>query len=417
MSKWRTRHSRANLLAVIGVLWTTQPAAQAPGVAQERNPAELEALVDEATTNNPQIRAAAQRFEAAKAMVPQARTLPDPMLNLSYEDVEVRETMYGVSQEIPFPGKLRLRGEVAAREAEAMEQEYLAVRLGVLARLKEAYYDLLLARESAAIIEKNRRLLVQLSEAAEAGYEVGRMAQADVFRAQAEVSRTLVRFATVRQERQSATAALSRLLGRPPASAVEAKGELRATPVRHNLAETLDLVERSPMLRVRAKAVERSDAALALARREYLPDFEVGLQGVREEPMGENGYQLMFNVSVPLWYATKQRYGVREALASRAGASGDLEAMRLELAMQLRDEMAQIERAGRLIELLGEAIVPQAELTLASARSGYSVGRLDFLTLLNSLFTLQENELELQMEIAAHEKARARIEEIIGEEP
>ncbi len=390
-------------------------------MAQDRAPASepfaLSALVQEAVENNPEIGAAAQRFEAAKAMIPQARTLPDPMLNFSYEDMDVDETMYGVSQEIPFPGKLRLKGEIASREAEGMEQEYLAVRLGVIARLKEAYYELQLSRKSIAIIEKNQQLLVQFSQAAEAGYAVGQMAQADVFRAQAEVSRSLARLATVRQQQQSVSAELARLLNRATTAPLDAAGEVQPIPMRRSLAETLALIDQAPMLRARGKAVERGNAALALARREYLPDFEIGVQGLRDEPMGENGYQLMLNVTVPLFFANKQRYGVREAMATREGASGDQQAVRQELAMRVRDEVAQIERADQLIALLEKAIIPQAQLALASARSGYAVGRVDFLTLLNSLFTLQENELELQAEVVEHEKARARLEEIIGEEP
>lgn len=394
---------------------STAPLAQE--VMSASQPNGLAALILEVEENNPEIQAAAHRLEAARAMIPQARTLPDPTLNFSYEDMDVDETMYGVSQEFPFPGKLKLKGEMASREAEGMEQEYLAVRLGVVARLKEACYELLLARESAAIIGRNQQLLVQFSEAAEAGYAVGRMAQADVFRAQAEVSRSLARLATVRQQQQSIAAELARLLNRQPTAPVEVAGGLRPTPVRRNLAELLALIDQAPMLRARGKAVERSNAALALAQREYLPDFEIGLQGVHDEPMGDDGYQLMLNVTVPLYFANKQRHGVREALAAREGAAGDLQAMRQELAMRVRDEAAQIERAGKLIDLLGKAIIPQARLTLDSARSGYAVGRVDFLTLLNSLFTLQENELELQMESAEHEKARARLEEIIGEEP
>jgi outer membrane protein TolC len=393
--------------------WTSALLAQDPAP----RPSDLPALVQEAVENNPEIRAAAQRYEAAKAMVPQARTLPDPMLRFSYEDMDVDETMYGISQEIPFPGKLKLKGEIASREAESMEQEYHAVRLAVIARLKEACYELQLARQSIAIIEKNQQLLEQFSATAEAGYKVGKMAQADVFRAQAEVSRSLARLATVRQRQQSTSAELARLLNRPPTAALDVAGEPQPTAMRRSLAELLAAVDEAPMLRARSKAVERGDASIALARREYLPDFEIGVQGVRDEPMGDNGYQLMLNVTVPLYYATRQRYGVREARAAREGAAGDLQAVRQELAMRVRDEVAQIERAEKLIALLKGAIIPQVQLTLDSARSGYSVGRVDFLMLLDSLFTLQENELELRMEIAEHEKARARLEEIIGEEP
>jgi outer membrane protein TolC len=325
--------------------------------------------------------------------------------------------MYGVSQEIPFPGKLRLKGDIATHEAEAMEQESLAVRLGVIARLKEAYYELLLAQRSQAIVEKNQQVLVQFSKAAEAGYSVGKMAQADVFRAQAEASRSVGRLATIRQQQLSARAELARLLNRPAGAPISLSGELRPVPLRRTLDETLALIESAPMLRARAKSVERGTTAVELARREYLPDLEIGLSGVRDEPMGDTGYQVMLNVSVPLYFASKQRAGVAEAVAAREGAAGDLQATRKELEMRVRDEAAQIDRAEDLIALLGKAIIPQAQLTLDSARSSYAVARVDFLTLLNSLFTLQENELELQMEIAEHEKARARLEEILGEAP
>jgi len=63
--------------------------------------------------------------------------------------------MYGASQEVPFPGKLRLRGEVATRDAERLEQEYLAARLRISARLKEAYYDLHFVHQSMEVVDKN----------------------------------------------------------------------------------------------------------------------------------------------------------------------------------------------------------------------------------------------------------------------
>jgi hypothetical protein len=104
-----------------------------------------------------------------------------------------------------------------------------------------------------------------------------------------------------------------------------------------------------------------------------------GCQGVRDEPMGDSGYQVMLNVSVPLYFATKQRSMVQQAVASREEAVGNQQASRLELVMRVRDEVAQIERAQeKLIALLEGAIIPQAQLTLASARSGYAVGRVDF---------------------------------------
>jgi outer membrane protein TolC len=378
----------------------------------------LDSLVQEALDHNPEIRAAAQRHEAAIAVVPQSKSLPDPRIGVEYRDLDARETMYGFSQEVPFPGKLRLRGEVAAREAERTEQEYFAVRLRVIAALKEAYYDLHLTHKSIEIVDRNRELLVQFDETAKARYAVGQAAQQDLFRAQSEISRVLARLATLAQQRRSLEAEISRLLNRPAGDPLGVPEEVAAIPLRHTLTALNALVEEgAPLLRAQLKDVERSDRAVALARREYYPDVEVGVAGVREEPEGTDGYRLMVNLNVPLYFATKQREGVREAVADREAALSDLHAVKQELLFRIADNFAQVGRAAELIRLLEDALIPQARLTLAAAQAGYAVGSVDFLTLLNALLTLQENELELHQEAVEHEKARARIEEIIGGTP
>lgn len=412
---YHRRRSHWLVLATNGILTGL---ALAEDAHPDGPPLDLVALVQEAQENNPEIRAAAQRLEAARAVIPQVRTLPDPMINIGYDDMPERETMYGVSQEIPFPGKLRLRGEVALRQAEQIEQEYTAVRLAVIAELKQAYYDLHLAHKSVEILEKNRRLLADIAATTTARYEVGEGAQADVFRAQAEVSRLLARLATLRQQQRTIGAELNRLLNRPAAAPVGVPAEVTVTPLRRSLHELTELADQSaPRLRAQMKAVERGNAAVALARREYLPDFEIAVQGLHEEPMGDDGYRVMLNVTVPLFYGTRQRYGVREAQAGREQASGALQALRQDLTAQVTDNVALIERASQLIRLLETAIIPQARSALVSARASYAVGQVDFLTLLSSLVTLQESELERHAEIVEHENARARLEEILGETP
>jgi outer membrane protein, heavy metal efflux system len=379
---------------------------------------ELRSLVREALENNPDIRAAQQRWAAAKAVIPQVKTLPDPLINLGYDQVEERGVTYGFSQEIPFPGKLRLRGEVATREAERVEQEYLAVPLRIIARLKEAFYDLAFVHRSIETVEKNRRVLLDFAQTAEARYAVGRGVQQDIFRAQTEVSRLLGRLATLEQRKASLQAEINRLLNRPPAAPLGIPQPLQMRPLRRPLEDFTVLVEQaSPLLQAQYKSVERGDQNIALARREFLPDFSVSAGGVRNETARKNGYQVMLGIKVPLYYATKQREAVREALASREAAVQDAHAVRQELLFRIQDNVVQAQRAEKLIALFTDAILPQARLTLEAAQAGYAVGKVDFLTLLSSLLTLQDNELELHGEITEHEKALARLEEVIGSVP
>ncbi|MCW5598549.1 MAG: TolC family protein [Nitrosomonas sp.] len=188
--------------------------------------------------------------------------------------------------------------------------------------------------------------------------------------------------------------------------------------MRSSLSELNALLDQaSPLLQGQQKTVEQSQETIALAKREYYPDFEVRALGIRDTVMNDNGYEVTLNVKVPLYYATKQREGVNEAVASREAVFQDLRALRQELLARIKDNVAQVERAEELIKLLRDAIIPQSNLTLAAAQASYAVGKVDFLTLLNALLTLQENELDFHSEMAEHKKALARLEGILGVAP
>ncbi len=387
--------------------------------ASDQSRISLSALIAEFDQANPEVRAARQRWEAAKAVVPQVQTLPDPKLQLGYQRMPMAEpvqgAMYGFGQEIPFPGKLRLKGEVAQRDADRIEQEYVAVRLHLIARLKEAYFDLHFVHDSIEIVERNKILLMQFEKTAKSRYAVGQAAQQDVFRAQVEISRVMDRLAVLDQQKESLHAAVNRLLNRPPAGPFGSPEEIQMTMLTLPLPELSQRAEEfSPILQASAKGVERGERAVALARREYYPDLDISALGLRNDRINENGYQVMVGIRIPLYFATKQRQAVRQALAETTEARESLANTRQDLLFRVKDDFVQAQRAERLVTILRDAIIPQATLALQASQAGYGVGNVDFLTLLNSLLTLQESELELHREMVAHEKALARLEEVTG---
>ncbi len=410
--------ARAALVAVCVAagLFMAPPSAAAMAAEPRLS---LSSLIEELIQQNPEIKAVRARWEAAKAVVPQVATLPDPKVQLGYQRMPMVDpfqgAMYGFGQEVPFPGKLRLRGEVAGREAERLEQEYEATKLRLIARLKEAYFDLHFAHKGIEIVEKNKVLLMQFQKTANARYSVGQAAQQDVFRAQVEISRVLDRLAVLEQRKESLHAAINRLLNRPPAEPLGTPEEIQVTLLTLPLPELNRRADAfSPILLASTKGIERGERAVSLARRQYFPDFDVNALGTRNDRINDNGYQVMLGIKVPLFYETKQRQGVKEALAGLSGAREEFTAARQEVLFQVKDAFVQAQRAERLITILRDAIIPQATLGLRSAQASYAVGKVDFLTLLNSLLTLQESELELHGEMVAHEKARARLEEVTG---
>src|SRR6266853_3705622 len=126
--------------------------------------------------NNPEIRAARFRFEAATKRPSQAGTLPEPTASYTnlgvghpFSRLNASEFSYqgfGVSQELPFPGKLALASEEAKREAEGVRENYRAVVLDVTARLKVAYYEWLAANKAIELTRKESDLLSRFEEIA-----------------------------------------------------------------------------------------------------------------------------------------------------------------------------------------------------------------------------------------------------------
>jgi outer membrane protein TolC len=389
-----------------------------PAFAEESS-LTLQSLVEEALLRNPSIQAASRQWEASQAIIPQVQSLPDPSLLLGYQRMPMLEPLegpvYGFSQKFPFPGKLGLKGEVAARHADRIEQMYYATRLNVISRLKQHYWDLHFIHKGIEIVEKNKRLLMHFEKTANARYSVGKTAQQDVFRAQVELSRVLDRLAVLEQQKESLHAAINRILNRPPIGPLGTPEAIHLTPIPQDLPELARRAEAfSPILLASAKNVAQGEESVSLARKEYFPDFNLSALGTRNERINENGYQLMFGIQIPLFYQTKQREGVNQAVADLSRAREDLTATRQDLLFQVKDAFERAQRATRLVKIVGKAIIPQATLALQSAQAGYSVDKVDFLTLLNNLLTLQENELELHGEMVEHEKAVARLEELTG---
>src|SRR5260370_3421862 len=144
--------------------------------------------------NNPEIQAARSRFDAATKRPSQVSTLPEP--TASYTNFGVGHPFsrlngsdfayqgFGVSQELPFPGKLGLASEEAKREAESEQQNYRSVVLETTARLKVAYYEWLATSQAIELTRRESDLLSRFQETGRRRYQAGEGLKQDVPKAQ-----------------------------------------------------------------------------------------------------------------------------------------------------------------------------------------------------------------------------------------
>ncbi len=387
--------------------------------------ARLPDLLAEASRRNPELQAARQRWEGATKLPSQAGSLPDP--RISVRDFGVGQPFstlntsnfafvsLAVSQEIPFPGKLGLKEAMAREETRMEEQRYRYLELDVRSRVKQAYYDYFYFAKALDTIARTRELLLRFQKIAEARYAVGRGIQQDVLRSQLELSLLRDREETLDQQRASAQAKISTLLDRSPDAALGPPEEIVQSPFPGELAELYrKLQENSPALRAQEHSVSRSAFALNLARKEYMPDFRAAFEWQHTGSQFRDYYVAAFEARIPLYFWRKQRLGVEEASSRLIESRYDQRATAQDQLFQVKDHFLQARAADRLLNLYKTAVIPQATFTLESAISGYEVGSVDFLTLINTAVVLLNYELEYYAQLAAYEKALARMEPTLG---
>ena len=400
-----------------------------PAAGQDAADPQLAALVAEAAERNPDVQAARREAAAVRSRIAPAGALDDPMLevgviNVPAESLSLRREdmtmkMIGLTQRLPYPGKRALRRDLAEKEAEAVEQNLQELVNRVRRDVKVAYFDLGLTDESLRLAERNRRVLEQFLSIAEARYGVGQSTQADVLKAQTQVSKMLEELIKLGRERPMLEAELNRATGRGAAVRAVNPGPAHAREVSLRLDELRSIARANrPQLLAQQRMMDRSVRALDLAQKDYYPDFDVRLsygqrdnyQDMRREDM------ISFTVAInlPVWRESKRGPRVEEAEAMREQASAMYQARLNELDAMLRQQVAAAEQTLKSVRLYETALLPQARLTAEASLSAYRVGRVDFFTLLDSRMTVFNAEVGYAASIAAYNKALAEVEFLTG---
>jgi outer membrane protein TolC len=381
--------------------------------------------VGEATERNPEILAARRTAEAKRARIPQAGAWQDPTVSVSYggnalppftvmraDPSSARQVM--AEQMVPYPGKTRLRTEIASREADAEELAYEAVTRRVAAEVKQAYFDLCYVRHSLETLEKDRQALAGFEKVTEIRYSVGKAAQQDVLRAQLEVTRLSQRATMLDQQRRTLEAQLNSLRNFPMDSPLGAPAAVQPS----TFAYTQDQLQKAaqanyPALKQRLTMVEQNRLSVDLARKEERPDFSVGYLYMQRDALPDM-YGITLSTSLPIFHHRKQDMAITEAAANLESAR-QMQANELTvLRYQVQQDFLEVQATEQLLKLYAQGIRPQSSLTLESSINSYENGGVDFLSVFSNFQAVVDAELDYDLQVTTHEKALARLEETTG---
>ncbi|MBW4055617.1 MAG: TolC family protein [Proteobacteria bacterium] len=392
---------------------------------------DLPSAVSTALANNPQLKVSDARWQIFRSKIAQASSYDDPMLTLKIQNGVVTDPfnfgkepmtakVVGISQQIPFWGKLGLKGELATKTAESYRWVVDERRLELTSMVKEAWYRLYYLDKSTVIVDRNIRILDDFISLAETRYTVSRGSQTDILKAQVGRSKLLDMRITLEQQRRTAQANFNALLYRPAETRVGTIPDFDLTPLSLSEKELREMAyEHRPMIKSLTEQISMGEVELKLADKDFYPDFKVSLEYMQRDPVmggeGNDMYSLGLTFNLPV-QMSRRHAAVAESNSNITMATEELNNLKNKINFGISDLLGQLDRRRKLVELYKNGIIPQADQTLESSTINYRVDKVDFLTLLDSQLTLFNYERELYESMADYQMKLAQLEALVGKE-
>jgi len=403
--------------------------ATAPAEPELGNGSQLGDYLTYAALHSAELRSAFAAWKAALEEVPQVRAMPDP--RFTYRNyiraVETRvgpqRNAYEISQTFPWLGKLELRGDIAAEQAQAAFHRFEAARLRLFYRVYKAYGEYYYLGRAIRSTDQNVALLDQIESIARRRYAVGADSHPDVIRAQIEQVKLAERLRTLQNLRAPTMARLNSTLNRPAKTPLPWPAEIPAPSSDFSDEQLLAWAAQvNPEVRALTGEIAARRLGIELARKEYFPDITVGVSAIDTgsargamsvSDSGKDPVIAMISLNIPIWW-DKISAGVRQARWRHLRAVNDKAALLNNLSADVAMALFEFQDAGRKVSLYRDTLIPKAKQSLEASQTAYTSGKADFQDYLDAQRVLLEFQLSRDRSRADRAQSMAKLDMLIG---
>jgi outer membrane protein TolC len=384
----------------------------APSFAQ--NPPkemDLRQLWNELRLNNPQLTALRENYLSAKATVPQIAAPANPQLGLVWSGMPPNSPLglgtagstgsannsISIAQPFQFPGKKSLASEIANTSAESLLAQSESSYLQLGAQLSTLYYSALATQKQLQVSKEMVARFELIKNVSRARYANNSTAYVEFLNAQVAQSAAVAEQFNLEKQLQLAYRNINQLIGRDPREKIALSGNvqqaIRSVPT---LIELENYAESShPLLRSSQLDVDAARKGVSLAKKAYLPDFQViGSSYTPRGPFASNNgalyYQFEFDIVIPLYFFMKEKYGIEQAVRKQAAVEASNISNRQQIILGVANAYTVFEQTRNRMQFIRDNQLPQADAAYKVALTQYSNNGQGF----NDLLTAQ-NQLRL----------------------
>lgn len=389
----------------------------------------LDDVLAEALRKNPRLKAARLFWETASRKSPQARSLDDPMITYTeaISEIETRlgpqERVVGLSQKIPFPGKLGLKGDIAEKGAEIARIRYEKALRDLTAEVKKAYYELYFIDRATDLDHENKTVLDYFKDVSWTNYGLDVSELDELVRAQKSSAAASLGLLRIEDMREAAVARLNTLLDRPPDTPIARAADLDPAPFDHRPEDLYEWAARyNEDVKIAGLEVEKGDLERRLAGYSWMPDFRVGLtySQIGEPPAaipdaGDDALVVSLGMTIPIWFS-KNRAAVDEKGFALEGRLAERSAVVTEVVSSVKRTYFDMRTSRMVMDLYGGRLIPEAKKSVDFAEARYKTGKEMLARLLEAQSMWINFRLVYFRAVADYYKSIAELERLAGRE-
>ena len=367
------------------------------------NAQQLEALIEEGLTNNPEIQIFELKHQIAQEKVNEVNTLPNTQIGVGYF-VSEPETRTGAQrfkvsakQMLPSFGSITARQNYKNSLADAVYEDIAIAKRKLVASISQSYYNLFTLKEKQMVLDENIALLENYETLALTSVEVGKASAVDVLRLQMRQNELEQLKQVLEQDFLAEKTLLNKLLNREKNRTISIDNEL-TMPSENSLINSENLALHPELLKYNKlyKSVEKSEL-LNQKESNLMVGFGLDYIAVSERPnmnFSDNGKDIimpMVSVSIPIFstkYKSKSKQN--ELLLKELNFQKQYKLNRLET---LLDKAVKKSNSARISYNTQAKNLKQAKDAETILVKSYETGMIDF----NDVLDIQELQLKFQI--------------------
>ncbi len=402
----------------------------------------LDSLIEEAITNNPQLKSQQFKIKASEFRAESINNYPAPNASLEFSQVPITNPIFptqalsinlGLSQMFPLGDKLGAMTEVERRNSKIEGDSYAEYKVDLIGKIKMSYYTLWLTDRKIVIQKKSIQFLADLMKSMETALTINRINQVDLLTIQSEIASSETQLLILGKQRDAENYRLNRFLGRElDATGISIPEELEGINLTINQSKLENLLaEINPTLKKMNNMIEMNRAMIEANDRELIPDLMLqGMFMVMSRGMiltsqsdltmldskVEFMYSLMVSINLPFapWSINKYKAKSQELAAGISGIALERTNMQREMGVKLKEATVKYSTASELLKLYDKKIIPLYKQTTDSQVSAYQNNKSTITAVIDSYRMLLMVQMNYYMAKADTQMSLAEIEMMVG---